>query len=63
MTAYYTCPKCDFENAIEYERDGYKVVEVWLDNDDDGTKCVGCRKELDADKLYATAQESVWEPE
>lgn len=55
MTAYYTCPLCDFENAVLYELDGYKVLEVWLDNDDDGLKCVGCRRELDADALYEAA--------
>lgn len=55
MTAYYTCPLCDFQNRVLYERDGYKVMEVWLDNDDNGLRCVGCRKELDADKLYEAA--------
>lgn len=49
---FYTCPRCDFENKVLYERDGYKVMEVWLDNDDSSLECVGCRKELDADALY-----------
>lgn len=58
MTATsFVCPKCDFENTVLYERDTgeYKVAEVWLDNDDNGLACVGCRKELDADALYEAA--------
>lgn len=54
MTSF-VCPKCDFENVLHYELDGYKVLEVWLDNDDNGLKCVGCRRELDADALYEAA--------
>lgn len=52
---FYVCPRCDFENRVLYELDGYKVMEVWLDNDDDGTRCTGCRKELDEGALYEAA--------
>lgn len=55
MTAYYNCPFCGLENAVLYELDGYKPMEVWLDNDDDGSRCAGCRKELDESALYKAA--------
>lgn len=51
----YVCPRCDFENVLLYESEGPEVVEVWLDNDDHGLECVGCRKELDADAIYEAA--------
>jgi transposase-like protein len=58
---FYTCPKCDTENRVLYESDGYRVHEVWLDNDDNGFCCVGCRQNLNADTLYTVASEAAAE--
>lgn len=51
----YACPLCDFENVLQYELDGYKPLEVWLDNDDNGFLCAGCWKKLDPDDVYDAA--------
>lgn len=55
MTTYYVCPKCDFENLLHVELDGYKVLDVTVDNSDSGTACAGCNRELDTDAVYEAA--------
>lgn len=51
------CPAddCGVTNVVFYERDGYKVLEVWLDNGDNGLLCSGCNRELDKDAVYEAA--------